>query len=73
MALINLLRKEVHNHETTEIATAAQNCHVCKNLKKLYRVRLKDVHILLSNSQAGPARTVKQEQEDIFHNHVPSF
>ena len=33
---------------------------------KKYRGRLKGVHILLSNSQAGPGRTVRQEQEDIL-------
>ena len=29
--------------------------------------------ILLSNSQAGPGRTVKQEKEEISHNHVQAF
>ena len=29
--------------------------------------------ILLSNSQAGPGRTVKQEQEEISRNHVQTF
>ena len=28
------------------------------------------MQILLSNSQAGPGRTVKQEQEEIYRNHV---
>ena len=36
-----------------------------------YRARNKGMHILLSNSQAGPGRTVKQEQEEISRNHVP--
>ena len=31
------------------------------------------MQILLSNSQAGPGRTVKQEQEDISRNHVQTF
>ena len=31
------------------------------------------MHILLSNSQAGPGRTVKQEQEDISRNHAQAF
>ena len=31
------------------------------------------MQILLSNSQAGPGRTVKQEQEDISPNHVQAF
>ena len=29
--------------------------------------------ILLSRTQAGPGRTVKQEQEEISHNHVQTF
>ena len=45
----------------------------CGNERMKYRDRLKGVRILLSNSQAGPGRTVKQEQEDISCNHVPSF
>ena len=39
----------------------------------MYRDRLKGVQILLSNSQAGPGRTVKQEQEEISRNHVQAF
>ena len=39
----------------------------------LYKDRLKGVHILLSNSQAGPSRKVKQEQEEISRNHVEAF
>ena len=31
------------------------------------------MQILLSNSQAGPGRTVKQEQEEISRNHVQTF
>ena len=31
------------------------------------------MQILLSNSQAGPGRKVKQEQEDISRNHVQAF
>ena len=31
------------------------------------------MHILLSNSQAGHGRTVKQEQEEISRNHVQAF
>ena len=38
-----------------------------------YRDRLKGVQILLSNSQAGPGRKVKQEQEEISRNHVQTF
>ena len=38
-----------------------------------YRARNKGMQILLSNSQAGPGRTVKQEQEEISRNHVQTF
>ena len=38
--------------------------------EKHYRARNKGVQISLSNSQAGPGRTVKQEQEEISPNHV---
>ena len=38
-----------------------------------YRARNKGMQILLSNSQAGPCRTVKQEQEEISRNHVHAF
>ena len=38
-----------------------------------YRARNKGLHILLSNSQAGPGRNVKQEQEEISRNHVQAF
>ena len=31
------------------------------------------MYILLSNSQAGPGRTVKQDQEEISCNHVQAF
>ena len=50
---------------------------VCPWLKsketKMYSDRLKGLHILLSNSQAGPGRKVKQEQEEIYRNHVQAF
>ena len=31
------------------------------------------MQILISNSKAGPGRTVKQEQEEISRNHVQAF
>ena len=37
----------------------------------LYRAEKKSLQILLSSTQAGPGRKVKQEQEDISRNHVP--
>ena len=39
----------------------------------LYRARTKGLEILLSNSQAGSGRKVKQEQEEISRNHVQTF
>ena len=38
-----------------------------------YRARNKGMHILLSNSQAGSGRTVKQEQEEISRKHEQAF
>ena len=39
----------------------------------VYRVQNKGMQILLSNSQAGPGRRVKHEQEEISRNHVGAF
>ena len=39
----------------------------------VYRGPGKSMRILLSNSQAGPGRKVKQEQEEISRNHVQAF
>ena len=36
-----------------------------------YRDRLKGLQILLSRTQAGPGRKVKQEQKETSRNHVP--
>ena len=38
-----------------------------------YRAPGKSVYFLLSRTQAGPGRTVKQEQEEIFRNHIQTF
>ena len=38
-----------------------------------YRGGNKGLQILLSRAQAGPGRTVKQEQEQISRNHVQTF
>ena len=38
-----------------------------------YRGGNKDLYILLSRTQAGPGRAVKQEQEEISRNHVQAF
>ena len=37
----------------------------------VYRAEKKSMQILLSSTQAGPGRKVKQEQEEISRNHVP--
>ena len=39
----------------------------------MYRAEKKSLQILLSRTQAGPGRKVKQEQEEISRNHVPRF
>ena len=39
----------------------------------MYRDRLKGMQILLSRTQAGPGRAVKQEQEQTSRNHVQAF
>ena len=41
--------------------------------QKEYRAEKKSGQILLSRTQAGPGRTVKQEQEEISRNHVQTF
>ena len=37
----------------------------------MYRAEKKSLQILLSSTQSGPGRKVKQEQEEISRNHVP--
>ena len=39
----------------------------------MYRAEKKSLQILLSRTQAGPGRKVKQVQEEISRNHVPRF
>ena len=39
----------------------------------MYRGGNKGLIVLLSRTQAGPGRTVKQEQEEISGNHVQTF
>ena len=41
--------------------------------KWTYRGVNKGLYVLLSRSQAGPGRTVKQELEEISRNHVHTF
>ena len=40
---------------------------------RIYRGVNKGLYVLLSRTQAGPGRTVKQEQEEISRNHVQTF
>ena len=45
-----------------------------RNLPEItYRGENKGLSVLLSRTQAGPGRTVKQEQEEISRNHVQTF
>ena len=37
----------------------------------VYRAEKRSLQILLSSTQAGPGRKLKQEQEEISRNHVP--
>ena len=39
----------------------------------IYRAEKKSLQILLSSTQAGPSRKVKQEQEESSCNHVQTF
>ena len=39
----------------------------------IYRGVNKGLHVLLSRTQAGPGRKVKQEQEEFSRNHVQTF
>ena len=41
--------------------------------KHTYRAPGKSMYFLLSRTQAGQGRTVKQEQEDISRNHIQTF
>ena len=41
-----------------------------RNVSSMYRDEIYSLQILLSRTQAGPGRTVKQEQEEISPNHV---
>ena len=44
-----------------------------KERESIYRGPGKSMQIVLSNTQAGPGRTVKQEQQEISRNHVHTF
>ena len=42
-------------------------------LERAYRGVSKGLYVLLSRTQAGPGRAVKQEQEENSRNHVRTF
>ena len=42
-----------------------------KMVRMTYRAEKKSWQILLSRTQVGPGRKVKEEQEEISRNHVP--
>ena len=44
-----------------------------KTVPKCNRGVNKGLYVLLSRTQAGPGRTVKQEQEEISRNHLQTF
>ena len=46
------------------------NMVLMEDLPIIYRDEIYSLQILLSRTQAGPGRTVKQEQEEISPNHV---
>ena len=49
-----------------------ETCNFAVNFPVIkYRAEKKSLQILLSRTQAGPGRKVKQEQEEISRNHVP--
>ena len=40
---------------------------------KYYRSEQIDLYVLLSRTQAGPGKAVKQGQEELSRNHVQAF
>ena len=61
---------------TSTRGKSSQRCHDSSRYRfftlshPLYRDEIYSLQILLSRTQAGPSRTVKQEQEQISPNHV---
>ena len=41
------------------------------DISERYRAEKKSLQIVLSSTQAGPGRKVRQEQKEISRNHVP--
>ena len=58
--------RKVHREK---VSTVAQHFYA----QYYYRGENKGLFVLLSRTQAGPGRTVKQEQEEISRNHVQTF
>ena len=57
-------------------STARYTAATCERTFRTRRVYIgvnKGLHVLLSRTQAGPGRTVKQEQEEISRNHEQTF
>ena len=48
-------------------------CAIKSRSSYYYRGGNKGLFVLLSRTQAGPGRTVKQEQEEMSRNHVQTF
>ena len=57
--------------QETHKAGLKSNCQPQDN--SMYRAEKKSLQILLSRTQVGPGRKVKQEQEQISRNHVQTF
>ena len=61
----NLINRTLLNQETAKVEKLDERFK--------YRGVNKGLYVLLSRTQAGPGRTVKQEQEEISRNHVQTF
>ena len=67
-----------HNIRTVSVQASCEGEDLyCKTIGNndicFYRGVIKGLFVLLSRTQAGPGRTVKQEQEEISRNHVQTF
>ena len=64
----------LHGIEVGQLEFAPRWCLLKGHRYKIYRGVNKGVHVLLSRTQAGPGRTVKQEQEKFLattYKHFP--
>ena len=71
--LVSVLSIQIHFRSLTSAETMLGTLENCSLSLIMYRDRLKGVQISLSNSQAGPGRKLKQEQEEISRNHAQAF